>query len=131
MFRLDSFVLPGRPLGVRVRPLQALVPMGLSLLAFDTPGLLCCPTQRKRRRLEHLHDLCGNKALQERPSQTEAARDSVLNSRPQTGVAHVMRLAALGSQQSPPAPPTDEQAHQEGGAFARRTEGVSHGTVGG
>ena len=63
IFRLDGCVLPGRPLGVRGRPLQALVPMGLSRLAFGTQGLLRGPPQLTRRRLEHLHDLCSHKAL--------------------------------------------------------------------
>jgi hypothetical protein len=63
IFRLDGCILPGRPLGVIVRPLQALVPMGLSLFAFGTQGLLRGHTQLKRRRLEHLHDLFSHKAL--------------------------------------------------------------------
>ncbi len=87
IFRLDGFVLPGGPLDAVVRPLQALVPMGLSLFAFGTQGLLRCHTQLKRRRLEHLQDLCGHKALQERPGQAEAAGHPVINGRPHTGVA--------------------------------------------
>ena len=63
IFRLDGFILPGRPLGVIVRALQALVPMRRSLLAFGTQGLLRGHTQLKRRWLEYLHDLVGNKAL--------------------------------------------------------------------
>jgi hypothetical protein len=110
--RLDGCVLPGRPLGVIVRSLQALVPMGRSLLTFGTQGLLRGPTPLKRRRLEHLHHLLGNKALQERPGPAEAAGHTVINGRPHTGVAQVMRLAAVGRPQAPPTPPTDEQAHQ-------------------
>ena len=63
IFRLDGCVLPGGPLGAVVRPLQALVPMGLSLVAFGPQGLLRGHTQLKRRRLEHLHDLFSHKAL--------------------------------------------------------------------
>jgi hypothetical protein len=63
MFRLDGFILPGRPLGVLVHALQALVPMSRSRLAFGTQGLLRGHTQLKRRWREDLHDLVGNKAL--------------------------------------------------------------------
>ena len=63
IFRLDGFVLPSRPLSVIVRPLHALVPMGFSLLAFGTQGLLRCHTQLKRRWLEHPHDLFGHETL--------------------------------------------------------------------
>jgi hypothetical protein len=127
--RLDGFILPRGPLGAVVRPLQALVPRGLSLRAFGTQSLLHGHPQLERRRLEHLHDLCGNKALQERPGQAEAAGHPVINGRPHTRGAQVLRLAAGGRQPAPPAPPTDEQAHHEGGAFAGSPEGCSDGTV--
>ena len=112
IFRLDGFVLPGRPLGVIVRPLQALVPMGLSLLAFGTQGLLRCHTQLKRRRLEHLHDLFGNKVLQKRPGEAEAPRRPVINRGPHAGVAQVIGLAPVSGHQPPPAAPTHQQADQ-------------------
>jgi hypothetical protein len=127
--RLDGCVRPGRPLGVSVRSLQALVPMGRSRRTFGTPGLLRGPTQRKRRRREHLHHLLGNTALQERPGPAEAAGHPVITGRPPTGGAHVMRLAAVGRPQAPPAPPTDEHPHQSGGACTGRTEGFRHGPV--
>ena len=82
MFRLDGCVLPGRPLGVIVGPLQALVPMGRSLRAFGTQALLRCHTQLKRRWLEHLQNLVGNKALQKRPGEAEAPRRTVINRGP-------------------------------------------------
>jgi hypothetical protein len=112
IFRLDGFVLPGRPLGVIVRPLQALVPMGLSLLAFGTQGLLRCHTQLKRRRLEHLHDLFGNKVLQKCPGEAEAPRRPVINRGPHACVAQVIGLAPVGGHQPPPAAPTHQQADQ-------------------
>jgi hypothetical protein len=129
LVRLDGCVLPGRPLGVIGRSLQALVPMGRDLLAFGTQGRLRGHTQLKRRRLEHLHNLRGHKALQERPGQAEPGGHPVIHGRPPTGVAQVSRLAAVGRPQAPPAPPPDEHAHQEGGAFAGRTEGFRNGPV--
>src|SRR5712691_6910935 len=57
--------------------------MGLSARAVSAQRLLRRHTQLSRRWLEHLHDLRGDKALQERSSAAEAPRRTVINRRPQ------------------------------------------------
>jgi hypothetical protein len=45
VFGLDGFILSGRPLCVVARPLESLVPMGLSALAFSAQRVLRRHTQ--------------------------------------------------------------------------------------
>lgn len=110
VFRLDGFVWSGRPLGMVAHALTPLVPMDLSALAFSAQGLLRRHPQRSRRGLEHLHDLRGDKALQERPGEAEAPRCTVIHRGPHACVAPMIGLAPVGGHQPPPAAPTHEHA---------------------
>jgi hypothetical protein len=127
--RLDGVVLTSRPLCIGARPLKPLMPMGLSARACSAPRRLRPPTHLSRCGLEHLHDLRGDKAFEERSREAKAPRRTVITRGPHARVAQGIGLAAVCGHQAPPATPTHEHARQERGPCAGSASGVSDGAV--